>query len=84
MAKIVTTLTDRGQVSMPASLRKDMGLQPGQHLIWEKVSDHECRILIEGESKPLGAVAMLGFARKLRKKSRSTQAWMKELREGER
>lgn len=68
---------------MPASLRKEMHLHPGQHLIWEKVSEYECRVLVEDESKPLGATAMLGFARKVRAKSRKTQDWMRELRQGE-
>ena len=83
MSKIVTTLTTRGQVSMPASLRREMHLHSGQHLIWEKVSEYECRVLVQDESKPLKATAMLGFARKLRQKSRRTGDWMKELREGE-
>jgi hypothetical protein len=32
---------------------------------------------------PVGAQAMLGFARRLRSQSRSTSEWMSELREGE-
>lgn len=68
---------------MPASLRKELHLHPGQQLIWEKVSHNECRILIQEECKPQGATAMLGFARKLRKQPRKTQDWLKELREGD-
>ncbi len=34
-------------------------------------------------SAPLGARAMLGFARRFRSESRSTADWMAELREGE-
>ena len=34
--------------------------------------------------QPLGAMAMLGFARRLRPESRSTAEWMADLREGER
>ena len=33
---------------------------------------------------PLGARAMLGFARRLRSQARPTAEWMSELREGER
>jgi hypothetical protein len=33
---------------------------------------------------PLGASAMMGFARRFRADSRSTSDWMHELREGER
>ena len=83
MPKVITTLTTRGQVSMPAALRKEMRLQPGQHLIWEKVSDHECHVFIQDEGRPAGAASMLGFARKFRKHPRKTRDWMKELREGE-
>ena len=34
--------------------------------------------------QPLGAMAMLGFARRFRPESRSTAEWMAELRAGER
>lgn len=37
-----------------------------------------------GPAAPLGARAMLGFARRLRPQARSTTEWMAELREGER
>jgi hypothetical protein len=33
--------------------------------------------------QPAGAIAMLGFARRFRAESRSTNEWMKELRAGE-
>jgi hypothetical protein len=34
--------------------------------------------------KPLGAKAMVGFARQFRKEPRSTESWMHELRAGDR
>lgn len=83
MPKLTTTLTERGQVSMPAVLRRRLHLHTGQQLVWEMISDHECRILVVDDSKPIGAKNMLGFARRFRKKARSTKDWMKELREGE-
>lgn len=83
MAKVTTTLTERGQISVPAILRKQLHMHRGQQLVWEMVSDHECRVLVVDDSKPVGAKKMLGFARRLRKKARSTRDWMKELREGE-
>ena len=77
------TLTERGQISVPAFIRKDLGLRPGQRLRWERISNSECRVVIEQEN-PKGAMAALGFARKLRSgKSRRTSEWMRELREGE-
>ena len=37
----VCTLTERGQISMPASLRRKMHLKAGQKLRWESVSETE-------------------------------------------
>lgn len=78
-----TTVTERGQVSVPASLRKAMGLHPGRKLHWVQVSDREIRISLQ-EEKPEGPLAVLGYARRMRKTPpRSTANWMSELREGE-
>lgn len=78
----VTTVTERGQISIPARLRDELSLGQGQKLRWEKVSDHELRVVVL-EDQPAGARAMLGFARRLHRKPRRTADWMKELREGE-
>ncbi len=85
MRDVVTTLTERGQVSLPAAIRKAMRLQPGQRLRWQQVSDRECRLVIEGDDAAPGPLAVLGYARRLRPgvAPRSTAAWMKELRAGE-
>jgi AbrB family looped-hinge helix DNA binding protein len=78
-----TIVTERGQVSVPASLRKSMGLHPGKKLHWEQVSDREIRVSLH-EEKPIGPLAVLGYARRIhRKPPRSTADWMRELREGE-
>jgi AbrB family looped-hinge helix DNA binding protein len=78
------TLTERGQISIPAALRKAMNLLPGQRLKFEPVSGHEFRVHTENETPP-GPRAMLGYARKLRHgPARRTSEWMQELREGER
>ena len=77
------TLTDRGQISIPAALRKAMNLQPGQRLKFAPVSDHEFRVIAENVA-PAGPMAVLGYARKLRHgPARRTNDWMRELREGE-
>ena len=79
----VTKVTDRGQVSIPASVRKRLGLSPGQRVSWAVESDHVCRItIVEPTVGRLGADAMRGYARTFRK-TRTTDAWMRELREGE-
>ncbi len=84
---VLTTLTERGQVSMPASLRKQLQLKPGQPLLWEKVSDDECRVRIVRRRKREVANSMRGFMKSFRAGShlpKTTAAWMKLLREGER
>lgn len=60
-----------------------MGLQPGQRLRWQQVSETECRLVLdEGGASP-GPLAVLGYARRLRAKPRTTKAWLNELRRGE-
>ncbi|MEO6005738.1 MAG: sporulation regulator [Opitutus sp.] len=76
-------LTERGQISVPAALRKAMKLRPGQRLKFAPISDREFRVLTQ-DDVPAGPMAMLGYARKLRPgPARRTSAWMRELREGE-
>ena len=85
MNKLTTVVTERGQVSIPATIRKELGLKPGQPVVWEKLSAWECLVRIPRKKKPLGAMAMLGFAAKFRgEKGRRTSEVMAELREGER
>lgn len=83
MKTLTTTLTERGQVSVPSAIRKKMHLKPGQHLIWQAVTDSECRVVVEETTrKPRGAKAMLGFGKQFGPQ-KTTEEWMKELREGE-
>ena len=83
MHDTITTITERGQVSIPATIRKALNLKPGQKLRWEQVSDYECRVFYESTEAP-GPMGMVGYARKFNPDdSRSTDEWMKELREGE-
>ncbi len=77
-----STLTERGQVSLPAELRRKLRLRPGQKLQFEVVSDNEFRVFAP-KGKIAGPIAMLGFARRIRPVARRTKDWMKELREGE-
>lgn len=79
----VSVVTERGQVSIPANLRQELGIEKGQRLSWEKIGEHEIRIVVLQEAAPRGAMAMLGFARRFRP-TRLTEDWMAELREGER
>ena len=78
----LSTLTERGQVSIPAALRRQLQLKPGQHLRWEVVSGTEVRMVVEAtQPDPLLA---LGFGPKTRKTARRRTAdWMQELRAAE-
>jgi len=87
MKGVLTTLTERGQVSMPASLRKQLHLRPGQPLMWEKVSADECRVRIVRQREVGAAKSMRGFMKRFHADSglpKTTVGWMKLLREGER
>ncbi len=78
-----SSLTERGQVSVPAGIRKAMGLLPGQKLHWEQISDREMRVSVHEET-PTGPISVLGYARRFRSEpARRTADWMRELREGE-
>jgi AbrB family looped-hinge helix DNA binding protein len=78
----VSVVTERGQVSIPSQLRRELGLEKGRKLLWEKLGEHEIRVVILPEVEPRGARAMLGFARRFRS-TRSTRDWMNDLRDGE-
>ena len=78
----VTTVTERGQTSIPARLRKELSLTRGQQLLWERTGERELRLVILEKETPVGAQAMRGFARRFRS-PQSTAEWMAELRDGE-
>lgn len=84
MKTMVTKVTERGQISIPAALRDYMELKPGTSLRWDKGRDRlSCVItIVQVEPKKIDARSMIGFARTFRK-TRRTEDWMKELREGE-
>ena len=83
--KLTTVVTERGQVSIPVLIRKELDLKTGQPLVWEKISDRECLVNVPRKKKPVGAMVMLGFAARFRdEKGRRTARVMAELREGER
>ncbi len=79
-----SSLTERGQISVPAALRKAMKLTTGERFRWERISDQELRVSI-ALKQPQGPMSVLGYARKLRTgPPRRTEAWMAELRASER
>lgn len=85
MQEFTTTITERGQTSIPAAIRKAAKLSPGQVLRWELCSERELRIFITNPAvtRP-SAIAMIGYARQFDTTlPTSTDEWMKMLREGE-
>ena len=83
MKTLVTKVTERGQVSIPASIREYMQLTPGASLLWNRGQDrYSCVVTIVRKPHRKGAMAMLGYAATY-SKPRTTAEWMKELREGE-
>lgn len=78
----VTTLTERGQISIPADFRAELGLKPGDKLLWSTSGDKALLITSYEVPKRKGAKAMLGYAKTFRE-TMSTAEWMKILREGE-
>lgn len=80
-----TTLTERGQVSVPASIRRKAGLRQGQSLRWEYLSENEFLVRVESPGSPAGAFAALGYAKRWadRKAIARTDDVLRELREGD-
>lgn len=80
----LTTLTERGQTSVPASLRRGSRLRPGQKLRWEQVSGSEFRVVVVQDTEVPGALGMPGYARRFHPDDpRTTDQILEELREGE-
>lgn len=82
MRTLVTMVTERGQVSVPAEIRRELGLEPGTRLCWELADDQRCTVFARKPAHPSGAQAMRGFARTFRA-PRRTEEWLNELRAGE-
>lgn len=79
----ITVVTDRGQASIPAHLRREMDLSKGRRLLWQKTGDRELTVVVLEGAAAQSAQAMRGFARRFRPQARRTEDWMRELREGE-
>jgi AbrB family looped-hinge helix DNA binding protein len=53
----ISVVTERGQVSIPAHLRKELGLEKGRRLLWEKSGEQEIRVVVLPPAEPRGATA---------------------------
>lgn len=81
---MTTVVTQRGQTSVPSKLRKRAGLSGGKHLHWYAVSDREFRVVVETAEASPGPLAALGWAARFNRDGlQTTDAAMRELREGE-
>lgn len=81
-----TTLTERGQVSVPSSIRRALAMKPGQKLLWRRVSDDELRVQVVRPKLSRDAAAAIGWAKKhhqARGWPTRTNAWLRRLRRGE-
>jgi AbrB family looped-hinge helix DNA binding protein len=82
---VKATITERGQVSIPAQLRREMHLEPGQTVLWERISATECRLVaLAAETIAPDPLAALRFARQNGLEEGSADAYLQALREGER
>ena len=79
-----TTISGRGQVTIPAQLRREMCLQPGQTVLWKRVSTTECRLVVlpTGQIGP-DPLAALGFALQYGLEEGRSDALLQEFRAGE-
>ena len=79
----VTTVSERGQVAIPARLRREHDIHARIELVWEAVGPDEWRVRIKRapvvDPQPK---LMRGFAKRFRA-VKTTAEWMRELREGE-
>jgi arylsulfatase A-like enzyme len=81
---MTTTLTERGQTSVPAKLRKQAHLRGGRTLRWYAVSDREFRVVVETNENAPGPLAALGWALRHNPQGVPTSdEAIAELREGE-
>lgn len=78
----VCTLTERGQISIPADFRAELGLKPGDKLLWSTSGDKTLLITAVEAPKRKSFKSAIGYAKTFRE-TMSTAEWMKILREGE-
>lgn len=71
-------------MSIPAQLRREMRLEAGQTVVWERVSATECRLLIlPSEPNRPDPIAALNFARQHGLEEGSSDDYLRNLRADE-
>ena len=86
MTTITTTrITERGQISIPASLRESLGLRSGTTVSWRIADDGRGLLGVPvalPTARARSARDVVGWGRKYHAPRRPAE-WMAELREGE-
>ena len=85
MKTLVTKVTERGQASIPASIRDSMGLLPGTILSWSMAEGGKAILVMPMppvRPRARSARDMIGYGRKFHA-PRRTADWMAELRDAE-
>jgi len=79
-----STITERGQVSIPARLRKKLQLKPGQVLAWAVLGPLQLSVtVVDAEDSP-GPLAALGYLKqRFGGPQLRTNEVMNELRDGD-
>jgi AbrB family looped-hinge helix DNA binding protein len=61
MKTMITMVTERGQISIPAAIRRSLGVSPEERLIRDDSGEQECRVRRLKASPIKGAMAMRGL-----------------------
>lgn len=82
--KFITVVTQRGQISIPAAVRRLLGLKPGHRLEWRAATQGQVTLRVVRTGMAPGPRATFGYAaRLLSNRDLSSDQVLKELREGE-
>ena len=86
MGALAIKMTGDGQVTIPADIRHRLGWVPGKEIFLEVISmDGNINSFTGRPRAPYGGIDAAGeFAKSLGHDGRTTEEWMRELREGER
>ena len=73
---LISKISDRGQVSVPADIREALGLQAGSSMRWELCADGSARVTLWRYFPKRSAAELLGYAKNFRMPKR-TEEWFK-------
>lgn len=83
--KYITVIGERGQISVPAALRRLLRLKPGQRVHWQANAQGQIRLKVLSASPAPGPRAVFGYAQRFSPSRRkSSDQVLRELRAGDR